>query len=124
MPRVRFVLLGVVMVLTAGLAWAGGDSGPQLLTAHGTVDKVGKGSLTIQTRTAAGQFGKKLMLKITGTSKITTLTQQKRAGKLVMVQNEAAATDLAEKQAVAVIYAEAKGGPVLLSAVVLPSPAK
>jgi hypothetical protein len=119
-PRIRFALLAAATLSLAGLAWAGGGA-PQLLTAHGNVEKVTKDSLSIRPRTAGGQFGRTLTLKVTGTSRIATLTRQKRGGKMVAVQNDTALKDLEMKQAIAVIYADAPAGPVLLSAVALPS---
>jgi hypothetical protein len=121
MPRcIRFLLLGVVVLALAGLVRAG-DGGPSLSTAHGVVDKASKNSLVVLPRTEEGRFGKKLVLKVTGTSKISTLSRQKRDGKMVFVQRDAEAGDLQAKQSIAVIYASTKDGPVLLTAVVLPS---
>ena len=47
-----------------------------------------------------------LRLKITGTSNFFLLTPQMRAGKTVLTQKTAEATDLVKGQSVAVIYAE------------------
>lgn len=115
MPRPRILLALIVCLLLAGSASA---QPLPLLTAHGTVDKAGKDSLSIRPRDPEGKFGKSLTLKLTGTSKITTLTSQTRAGKLVAVQRETEPTDLQPKQAIAVIYTTVKDGSVLLSAVV------
>ena len=54
-----------------------------LATAHGKVAKVDKDHLAFQPRDSAGKFGKTLMLRLTGTSKITTLAPQTRNKKLV-----------------------------------------
>ncbi len=93
---------------------------PPLATAHGTVSKASKDSLTVKPRDAAGRFEKELALTLTGTSKITTLSIEMRGGKPVPVQRDADAKDLKPQQTIAVIYTQAAGGPVLLSAVVLP----
>ena len=93
-----------------------------LFTAHGTVEKVDKNSLTLRPRDAEGKFGKNLTLKVTGTSKITTLTSQMRSGKLVLVQRDAGPADLQPRQVIAVIYTSVKEGSVLLTAVVQPGP--
>jgi hypothetical protein len=118
MARVRFVALLAAVFLVAG--WAAAQDAPILETAHGTVDKVDKDALTIRPRTPDGKFGKAMALKLTGTSKVFTLAPQMRAGKLVIAQKETDAKDLAANQTIVVIYASAKDGPVLLSAVVQP----
>lgn len=93
-----------------------------LLTAHGAVEKADKESLIVKPRGADGKFQKALTLKVTGTSKVAVLAPQKRDGKVVLTQREAAAQDLAPGQTVAVIYSEAgKDGNVLLSAVAQPA---
>jgi hypothetical protein len=121
MPRCfRLSLLAVLVCALAGLA----GEGPSLTTAHGVIEKATKNTLTVLPRTEGGKFEKKLTLKITGTSKISTLSEQKRDGKTVFVQREADAKDLEAKQAVAVIYTTGKDGPVLLTAVVLPAAGK
>jgi len=95
-----------------------------LLTAHGTVDKASRESLVLRPRDPEGRFGKSMTLKLTGTSKITTLTSQVRAGKLVMVQRDTEAADLQPKQLIAVIYTTGKDGSILLTAVVQPASEK
>ena len=92
---------------------------PALLTAHGTVEKAEKNSLTVRPRDPDGKFGKSIVLQLTGTSKVTTLIPQTRAGKLVLTQKDTDAKDLQPRQVIAVIYSEAPT-PVLLSAVVQP----
>jgi hypothetical protein len=91
-----------------------------LLTATGSVDKVEKDTLTIRPRGPGGKFEKNLALNITGTSEITTLTSQKRAGKVVFVQKKTDAKDLQPNQTIAVIYTTGASGSVLLAAVVQP----
>ena len=127
MNRVRH-LLAVAFVLSiapAALPQAKkGGHEPALETAHGTVDKADKDSVSIKPRTATGQFHKELTVRITGTSKITVLTPQNRTGKVVLTQRDADAKDLVPGQAVAVIYSTGADGPVLLSAVVMPAAGK
>ena len=65
-----------------------------LATAHGKVVKVDKDHLAFQPRDSAGKFGKTLMLRLTGTSKITTLAPQTRAKKLVLTQKDTDAKEL------------------------------
>ena len=92
-----------------------------LATAHGVVDKAARDSLTVKPRGADGRFGSDLALQVTGTTRVTSVTMQTRAGKLVPVQQDADVKDLKPQQAVAVIYTPTAAGPVLLSAVVLPA---
>jgi hypothetical protein len=94
---------------------------PALATAHGEVGKAEKDALTVKPRGAQGRFEKDLVLQVTGTSKVTVLTMQTRAGKSVPVQQEADVKDLKPQQSVAVIYTQTAAGPVLLSAVALPA---
>ena len=114
----------VALVLALVAAARAQDKGPELLTAHGTVDKAEKDSLTIRPREAGGRFGKHLALRLTGTSKISLLTSRMQGGKLVIVQRDTDAKDLQPKQEIAVIYTTGAAGTTLLSAVVHPPPAK
>ena len=118
MLRSRFIAAAFAVALLAGAGLAADP--PALLTAHGTVEKVEKDKLTIHTRGADGKFAKALVLHLTGTSKITTLAPQMRAGKLVLTQKDTDAKDLQPNQTIAVIYADAPA-PVLLTAVAQPS---
>jgi hypothetical protein len=98
---------------------------PSLSTAQGVVDKADKESVTVKPRGADGKFQKTLVLKVTGTSKVSSLTPQKRGDKTVLTQRDVEPKDLESGQAIAVIYAEAgKDGPVLLTAVVQPAAGK
>ncbi|QDU18907.1 hypothetical protein [Urbifossiella limnaea] len=116
----RSLVLAAAFGLTAALAAA--QDAPPLLTAHGSVEKADKDTLTVKPRAADGKFQKAVALKVTGTSRVTVLAPQVRDGKVVLTQREAAAADLAPGQAVAVIYADAgKDGAVLLTAVAQPA---
>src|SRR5262249_11823867 len=122
-PMCRAYCLAVVLVL--GLVSVGpsqdkkGGDEPSLAVAQGVVDKADKESLRVKPRGADGKFQKTITLKLTGTSKLTVLSPQKRGDKMVLTQRDADSKELASGQAVAVIYAEAgKEGLVLLSAVV------
>lgn len=95
-----------------------------LVTAHGTVEKADKDTLTILPRGADGRFGKSVTLKLTGTSKITSVTLEKRAGNVVPVQREVDAKDLTAKQPISVIHTGEKEGLVVLAAVVQPASTK
>jgi len=95
-----------------------GQPGHGLATASGMVEKVDKESLAIQTRGPGGKFAKPVVLKITGTSKITVVSEEKRGGKVVPVQREVDVKDLETKQEISVIYLVAGNDLTLLSGVV------
>ena len=97
---------------------------PGLGTASGLVEKADKDSLTIRSRGPDGRFGKSITLKTTGTSHVTILTEQKRGGKLTLVQRETETKELQKNQSVSVIFATAADGPVLLTAVAHPAGGK
>jgi hypothetical protein len=119
MTRLHVSLACVFLLALTACVFAQDTS---LETAQGTVDKIGKDSLTIRPRSAEGRFEKSLTLRVTGTSKLTTVTAQKRGGKAVIVQRDVSdIRELRPKQGVAVIYTNGASGPVLLAAVVLPT---
>ena len=120
MTRARIVLAVLTSLI---LVWAGfgADPQPDLATARGVIDKVEKDSITIRPRGADGKFEKSVTLRLTGSSKISTLTTRAQKDKMALVQKDTSPQDLQPKQAVAVIYAEGSDGPVLLSAVVQPA---
>jgi hypothetical protein len=112
------------VALLAGLFLGGmslAQDGPSLATAQGNIDKVDKESLTVRPRGPDGKFEKSLVLKLTGTSKITTLSYRKQGTKMVAVQKDTEVKELMPKQTVALIYTSGPDGAVLLSAVVLPA---
>ncbi|HXD87512.1 MAG TPA: hypothetical protein VN641_13530 [Urbifossiella sp.] len=117
---------GFVLVVATAFAAAQDKKGiePALHTASGSVDKASKDSLSIRPRGADGKFQKAIALKVTGTSKISVLTPQKRGDKVILTQRDADAKDLVKGQTVAVIYAEAGKDSVLLSAVAHAAPGK
>jgi len=114
MTRARIVLAVLTSLI---LVWAGfgADPQPDLATARGVI------SITIRPRGADGKFEKSVTLRLTGTSKVTTLTTRMQKDKAVIVQKDAAPQDLQPKQTIAVIYTTGADGPVLLSAVVQPA---
>ena len=112
-------VLGCLFLVTAVRA-----EPPALVTASGLVEKADKDSLTIRPRGPEGRFGKSMTLKATGTSRVTILTEQKRGGKLTVVQREVETKELQKNQAVAVIFATAADGPVILTAVAHPAGGK
>ena len=119
------LLLPVLALFGSLTALAAQDKEPALTAATGVVEKADKDALTVKPRGPDGRFQKTVTLKVTGTSKVFLLAPQKRGEKTVLTQREAEAKDLTPGQAAAVIYAEVgKDGPVLLSAVAQPAPAK
>jgi hypothetical protein len=119
MRQSRFASLAALFLVFAA-ARATAQTPAALQIARGAVDKIEKTKLTVKPRSADGKFEKDLVLQLTGTSKITSVTTQARAGKPALVQNEIDAKDLQPKQAIAVIYTDGPSGPVLLAAVVQP----
>ena len=116
----RLILAVLLLFVLAGLAPAADPALP-LLSAHGTVEKVGRDTLTIRPRGPDGRFGKSLVLKVTGTSEIATMVPQMRMKKLVITQRKTPLKDLAPNQGIAVLYTTMKESPVLLTAVVQPA---
>jgi hypothetical protein len=90
---------------------------PKMQTVHGTIEKIEKESLTISYKSGDSKIDKKLTFKLTGTSRFSILSTQKRGDKIVLVQRDAEVKNLAEKQGIAVIYATSAGEHVLLTAV-------
>jgi hypothetical protein len=124
-------LFALIALLSAFLGFAStqqakaADEAPALATASGAVEKGDKETLTVKPRGADGKFQKTIALKVTGTSKVTILTPQKRGDKVILTQRDAEAKDLVAGQVVAVVYADTgKDGLVLLSAVAHPAPGK
>jgi hypothetical protein len=120
MTRAR-IILAVLTSLFLVCVGLGADTPPDLSTARGVIDKVEKDSITIRPRGADGKFDKSVTLRVTGTSKVSTLTTRTQKDKVTLVQKDTAPQDLQPKQAIAVIYADGSDGPVLLSAVVQPA---
>ena len=121
LPTLVAVLL--FCLLLAGPIRAADDE-PAIQTAQGVVEKVEKDTLTVKPRAKDGRFEKTLVLKLTGTSKVSTLSTQMRGNQTVMVQKDTDPKSLQPNQPIAFVYATAKAGDVLLSAVVQPAPAK
>jgi hypothetical protein len=114
----RFGLALLVVVFLAACAPAADP--PPLLLAQGSVEKVDKDTLAVKPRGPDGKFGKSLVLKITGTSKVTTLLPRMQKGNVVLTQKDTEVKDLQPKQTIALVYTMVKTGPVLLTAVVQP----
>jgi len=116
--RIRLSLAAVLCVIVSAPALALADPVP-LTTAHGKIEKVDKDTLVFQPRDESGKFGKAVTLHLTGTSRIATLSTRTMDKKVVFVQKDTEAKDLAPGQLIAVVYGTVKGQePVLLSAVV------
>ena len=98
-----------------------GEPTLSILTAPGTVERVGRDSLSLRARGPEGRFSKSLTLKLTGTSKLSTVTAERRGRQKVPVQRDAERQDLRPNQPIAVIYVQGPTGPVLLAAVVQPA---
>ena len=123
MRCVRLVLAALVLA-AAGVAWAADPPALKVDTADGMVAKVGKDTLEIRTRGPDGRFGKAVTFKVTGTTKLTTVTAAERAGKAVATQRDADLRDLKPNQPIAIIYTKVGESPVLLAGVAQPAPAR
>jgi hypothetical protein len=124
MRCVRAVLAALVLA-AAGVAWAADPPALKVETAEGMVSKVaGKDSLAIRTRGPDGRFGKAVTFRVTGTTKLTTVTAQERAGKAVATQRDTDLKDLKPNQPIAIIYTKVGDNAVLLAGVAQPAPAK
>ena len=120
MKSARCSLALAVMVLLAARGIAADP--PPLLTAQGAIEKVDAtaNTLTVKPRTPDGKFGKNIVLKITGTTKVTTLTPRMQKGGVVVAQKDTDVKDLQPKQSIAIVYTMVKDSSVLLAAVVQP----
>ncbi len=118
MPSRTRPLAALALLAAAALAVA--QEPPTLLTARGVVARVDKETLTVRPRDAAGKFQPELRLKLTGTSRVTTLSPQTRGKKAVFTQKDTDPGALQPNQPVAVIYATSGADSVLLTAVVSP----
>jgi hypothetical protein len=109
----------VFAVLALGvLALAGRAADLPVQAVSGTVVSANESVVIVQPRSSAGQFTKKLALKVRGTTKIYTLGSRKQGGKTVPVQREAAPGDLRKNDRIAVIFTQTAEEYVLLQAVV------
>lgn len=117
MQRSHAVAVCCAVLVLSRVAWAA-EEPPRVQTMQGTVEKVEKETLTIKHRAPDSKTEKSVAFKLTGTSRFSALSTQKRGDKLVLVQKDTEAKNLVEKQAIAVIYANNAGDRVLLAAVV------
>jgi hypothetical protein len=117
----RWFLAVCVLVVSVSVAPA---ADPTVVVASGIVSKATDNVLFILPRGPDGRFDKKLPLKLSGTSRVTMLGTQKRAGKVVVTQRDVDVKSLQPNQVIAVIYAAADDGSVLLTAVVQPAAAR
>ena len=69
-----------------------------------------------------GRFSKNLVLRLTGTSRLTALITHQRAGKIAITQKELRPDELKPRQGVAVIYTRQSSVNILLTAIVEPVP--
>lgn len=114
MPRqsIMFALIAVFAVAANAPA-----ADIPVIAATGVVEKITKDSLTFLPRKADGKFDKSVVLKVTGTSKITVVGTRMSGKKLVLTQRGAEAKELQKNQKLSVIYVRGKEGNILLSAV-------
>jgi hypothetical protein len=114
-------VLGVLLLVLSVQARAADDL--PLMTAKGKVEKVDtKGDDTTVSVVPAG--GRVIVLRVTGTTKFTSLSSRDAGDKLVVVQRQIEVQDLKTNQVIAITYTSFKEKNkevyVLLSAVVQP----
>lgn len=108
----------VVLIVSVGLVAA---AEPPVGTTSGVIVKANENVVLVRPRGADGQLGKAVALKIRGTSKVFTLSTQKREGEIVAVQREIAPKDLQPEQTITAIYTVVNDDMVLLVAVAQPA---
>jgi hypothetical protein len=117
MKRSTAVIVAVLVLILAGRAPA---QEPGVAVARGQVQKVDKDKLTVQSRMPDGKFGPVLVLRLTGTSRLTLATPRKMADGVAAAQKDIQAVDLRPGQEVAVIYLDLGDGMgIVLSLVTL-----
>ena len=121
MNRLR---LAIVLGLWLGLAAAAPAANPALGTASGMVKKATASVLLVYPRGPDGRFKDTLVLKVTGTTRVFTLTTEKRGSQVVAVQRDTDPRTLQPNQAIAVIYTVVENETVLLTAVAQAPPAR
>jgi guanyl-specific ribonuclease Sa len=115
--RVQLFLGALAWLCLGALGRAHGEV-PYLLTAQGSIERVEENTLTLKPRTSNGRFSKNLVLKLTGTSRLTALGTHKRSNSVVIAQKELRREDLKPRQGIAVIYTTEASANILLTAIV------
>jgi hypothetical protein len=120
----RCCLLAAAVLLLGVMAQA--QTTPALQTAHGRVEKVGMGTLTILPRGEGGRFEKSVVFRKTGTTDVSVVGTRAggRGKKPVLFQRKIELGDLKAGQTVAVIYARTGEGNTLLAVVAQPGGGK
>lgn len=115
---IRFRSAFVVLLLVAMRSAAAEP--PPLATAYGRVVKANANVVLVRPATSGGKLGDAIALKLTGTSRATVVTLEKRADHPAAVQRDIKPKDLQPDQIIAVIYTVIDQDKVLLTAVVHP----
>jgi hypothetical protein len=121
MKRLCIVLALLAVLVCARVAFA---APPPLMTAQGKVEKLDKDkdTLTVQPIVDGKAKGQPIVLKMTGTTQVSTVSTKEMGGKTIFFQKETDKRDLTAGQVIAVVYSSLPKSdmPVLLSAVVQP----
>jgi guanyl-specific ribonuclease Sa len=91
-----------------------------LITAQGTIEKVADDAITIRPRRVDGKFDKNLVLKLTGATRVTALSMDRRRSESAVSQKEIRREDLKPRQRIAVIYLANSPSNILMTAIVQP----
>src|SRR6266481_658553 len=115
MIRKRIQIVILLLLLAAARSPA---ADAPLATAHGRVVKANAKVVILRPPAQGGGLGDAIVLKLTGTSRVTVVTIQQRGGQPVAVQRDVEAKDLQPDQIIAAIYTVVDQDKVLLSAAV------
>jgi hypothetical protein len=106
-------------------AWTAAAAPPPLMTTQGKVEKLDKEkeTLTIQPLVDGKPKGQPIVLKLTGTTQVSTVSTKEMGGKTIFFQRDTDKRDLMPGQVIAAVYSSLPKSdmPVLLSAVVQPA---
>jgi guanyl-specific ribonuclease Sa len=115
MTRVTTIAVATLFILACG--GRAGDVQLGILAAHGTIQNVEKGRLTVKVAVGDDRFDS-LALEVNGASRFSRVARGERTDESIIV--DVGFKDLRQRQPIAVIYTHAAKGNTLLTAVVQP----
>ncbi len=113
---VRRALLVLLLLACRGLA-----ADVPVATTYGRVVKANAQLVILRPAVAGNRLGDAIVLKLTGTSRVSVVSARNREGERVVVQREVEAKDLRADQIIAAVYTVVDQDKVLLTAVVQPA---
>jgi ferredoxin-fold anticodon binding domain-containing protein len=112
----QLLIAFLAVTLTSGSLNAA-DGATPVHVVQGVIEKIEKDSIVLKPRASSGKFEKNMILKLTGTSRLSVVSTQKRGEATVFVQKDLDSKQLAEKQSIAVIFAKNGDDNVILTGV-------